>query len=320
MWGAPTTGKTTFLAALSIALIRRGSAWRVKGLDSESNELLIDLTVGLTKNHLFPDGTIGIAHYRWALDGKHPRRLRRWFFRRRQVEEDVRIQLDLVDPAGILTSSERKERAAQSDLVDNLVRSDAIVFLFDPTREFEEGDTFDHTYGVIEQLSLRTKGVPGQRLPHYVAVCVTKFDEVRVLTMADKLGLVSYQEEPPGFPVVANEDAKELFRELCNVSRSGNGELLLNLLEQNFMAERVKYFVTSAIGFYVDPRKGRFDPDDFQNRVPPEPGEEPRHPKLGEKQEPATRSEARIRGSVYPINVVEPMLWLGQKVAAKAGE
>lgn len=84
MRGAPTTGKTTFLAALSIALIRRGSAWRVKGLDSESNELLIDLTVGLTKDQLFPDGTIGIAHYRWALDGKRQRRIRRWLFWRRQ--------------------------------------------------------------------------------------------------------------------------------------------------------------------------------------------------------------------------------------------
>jgi hypothetical protein len=305
MWGASSTGKTTFLAALSVALIRRGPMWRVRGENVDSTEKLIELTMGLTEACQFPAATIGIGHYRWALDGRLPRRVRRrwWWFGSRVREEDVRIHLELVDPQGELARSSKRDRSARGDLVENLVRSGAIVFLFDPIREFERGDAFEHTFGVLQQLSLRKQDHPG-RLPHYVAVCVTKFDEVRVLATAEKLGLLSYDLDPPGFPRVADEDAREFFAQLCNVSRSGNADLVLNLLEQHFRADRIKYFITSAIGFYVDPRAGRFDPDDYQNRVQPDPA----------------KPEARIRGSIYPINVVEPVLWLGEKLAGETAE
>jgi hypothetical protein len=303
MWGPPSTGKTTFLAALSVALIRRGPVWRVIGENDDSTNRLIELTMGLTEAREFPRATVGIGHYRWAIDGRLPRRVPRRWFGSRLEEQDVRINLDLVDPQGGLASSSRRDRTAQGDLIENLQRSNGIVFLFDPIREFDYSDAFEHTFGMLEQLSQRTPGRPGRRLPHHVAVCVTKFDEVRVLATADKLGLLDYDIEPPGFPRVADEDARELFAELCNVSRNGNAELVLNLLEQHFRSDRIRYFITSAIGFYVDPRKGRFDPDDYQNRVQPD---------------PAKPQEARVRGAIYPINVVEPLLWLTEKLAREA--
>jgi hypothetical protein len=304
MWGPPSTGKTTFLAALSVALIRRGPVWRVRGESEDSTKRLIELTTGLTDARGFPQATEGIGHYRWALEGRVKRRVRRWWLGFRQQEEDVSISLDLVDPQGKLASSSMQDRTAQGDLIANLESSNGIVFLFDPIREFDKGDAFEHTFGVLEQLSQRAKGASGRRLPHYVAVCVTKFDEVRVIATAEKLGLLGYDPDAPGFPRVADEDARELFAELCNVSRNGNGELVLNLLEQHFRADRIRYFVTSAIGFYVDPRKGRFDPDDYQNRVQPDPA----------------KPEARIRGAIHPINVVEPVLWLSQRLVREPGE
>jgi len=301
LWGPPSTGKTTFLAALSVALIRRGPVWRVVGESEDSARRLIELTTALTDAREFPQATAGIGHYRWTLHGRVKRRVkrRRWFGSRQQ-DEDVNVSLDLVDPQGGLVSSSWSDRTAQGDLIANLESSSGILFLFDPIREFERGDAFEHTFGVLEQLAQRAKNRPGKRLPHYVAICVTKFDEVRVIATAEKLGLLSYDTEPPGFPKVADEDARELFAELCNVSRNGNAELVLPLLEQHFQPDRIKYFVTSAIGFYVDPRKGRFDPDDYQNRVQPNPAS----------------PEARIRGAIYPINVVEPVLWLSRQVSS----
>ena len=56
MWGAPATGKTTFLAALSIALIRFGSVWCVNGADEASTDMLIRLTTGLATDRCFPPG------------------------------------------------------------------------------------------------------------------------------------------------------------------------------------------------------------------------------------------------------------------------
>lgn len=306
MWGPPATGKTTFLAALNLALIRRGSVWSLKGEDDESTNTLIKLTTELTKDRSFPQGTQGILHYRWALDGKVTRKVPRKLIGWKWRDLNVRIHLDLVDSPGLLAGPKRDRTSARSDLVNNLMNSSGILFLYDPIREFDKGDAFDHTYGLIQQLSQRGLESPGQRLPHYVAVCITKFDEIRVLATADKLDLIEYDPDPPGFPKVHERDAKEFFSELCKVPRDTESDLVLNLLEQSFEPDRVKYFVTSAIGFYVDTRKGYFDPNDYQNHLP-----DP-HAKDEQKQ-------SRIRGPIHPINVVEPLLWLTEKLTAGPG-
>jgi hypothetical protein len=44
-----------------------------------------------------------------------------------------------------------------------------------------------------------------------------------------------------------------------------------------------------------------FDPEDYQNHIPKSGGE-----------------KARIRGAIHPINVVEPILWLGRNMARTA--
>lgn len=308
MWGPPATGKTTFLAALSIALIRYGSVWRVNGMDDASTQTLIQLTMRLTRDRRFPPATQGIAHYKWTLDGKLMRRVRRrrWIGYR-QREQDTRIPLNLVDSQGKLVGPQR-EGSAQADLIKNLMNSNAIVFLYDPIREFDRGDSFDHTFGVLQQMAQRHEGPPGTRLPHYVAVCVTKFDEIRVFRTAEKLGLVEYDADLPGFPRVVNEDARELFAELCKLPGDGEADLVLNLLEQNFHPDRIRYFITSAIGFYVDPRTGAFNPDDYQNHLP--------EPDTGRGNE----NESSIRGAIRPINVVEPLIWLADMITAEPGK
>jgi hypothetical protein len=285
--GPPTSGKTTFLAALSIALIRQGPAWRVRGEDVASNNALIDLTTTLTKERAFPQATIGLQHYRWALDGRVSRMVPRRPFGRRLLEEDVRISLDVVDTPGELAAPDHRNPAMRDDLIETLTRSEA-----------EHGDAFEHIFGVLLQVAQQMPASQHGRLPHHVAVCVTKFDEIRVFVTADKLGLVAYEPDVPGLPRVSDEDAREVFRRLCVLPGSGNAELLPHTIEQYFRPERLKYFVTSAIGFYVDPRTGHFDPDDFQNHVP----------------DPTGPKGPRIRGPIYPINVVEPMLWLSDRL------
>ena len=87
-------------------------------------------------------------------------------------------------------------------------------------------------------------------LPHHVAVCVTKFDEPRVLATARRMGVVTTDpEDPYGFPRVRDGDARRVFAKLCN----GDGEMVLNTMDRTFRRDRVRYFVTSAIGFPADP-------------------------------------------------------------------
>ncbi len=302
MWGPSGTGKTTFLAALSIGLIRRGSEWRVTGADKDSTNWLIDLTSTLTRERAFPPSTVAIAHYRWKLDGRFKRKVRRGWFGWEWRDLNVMISLDLVDSQGELVGP--KNRDSRNDLIKNLMDSSAIIFLYDPIQEVDHGKAFDHTFGVLQQMAQRAEGPPGSRLPHYVAVCVSKFDEIRVLATAEKLGLLSYDEEPPMLPRVADEDARDLFIELCKVQPSGDAEMVVNLLEQNFQHDRIKYFITSAIGFFVDNNSGRYNPEDYQNHLP----------------DSTDLYKARIRGPIHPINVVEPLLWLTEKLTSDSEE
>jgi hypothetical protein len=73
--------------------------------------------------------------------------------------------------------------------------------------------------------------------------------------------------------------------------------MLATTLERCFRPERIKYFVTSSVGFYTDPRSRIFNPDDSQNVT------------RGGEQSQGMRFTG-IRGSIHPINVAEPLLWL----------
>jgi hypothetical protein len=107
--------------------------------------------------------------------------------------------------------------------------------------------------------------------------------------------------DPYGFPRVDDSDAREFFTNLCKVSKSGMADLVLTTLEQHFQPERIKFFVSSAVGFYLDPISGIYDPENYQNLLP----------------DPDEPDKTRIRGAIHPINVVEPMIWLGTQLTAK---
>jgi hypothetical protein len=302
MLGATQTGKTSFLAALQIALLRRPElGWSLTGDNPASTQALVTFADKMTHDHLFPKATVAqIDEYRWSLEATITGAVKEWHwwgYRRRSSY--VKIPLNLVDSPGRFSDGSRLSGHGDGErLIANLAGSSGIVLFFDPTREFEYGDAFRHTHGVLTVL----KSQLGQRgkLPHYVAVCITKFDDIKVLKSAQMLRVVHYDPEREEFPQVHGEYAREFFERLIRLSRADNASLILPLLQQTFHEDRVRFFVTSAIGFYIDPWRRVFDDDDYQNHIPDEP-------------------DNRIRGGVYPINVLEPVLWLGRNMARTAG-
>jgi hypothetical protein len=223
-----------------------------------------------------------------------------WGFRRR--DKYIKIPLNLVDAPGEAANGSRMygiRRAISANLVENMARSAGIVLFFDPLSEFQRGDAFRHTHGVLTQL--RSQAARNGKLPHYLAVCITKFDEIPVLQSAQAMHAIEFDVDEPTFPRVPEEDAQEFFERLIRLSRSDNASLIMPLIKQAFHEERVRFFVTSAIGFYVDPWDRVFDPDDYQNHVTI-PGE-----------------KGRIRGGIYPINVLEPVLWLSRNMSRTTG-
>jgi hypothetical protein len=295
MWGAPASGKTTYLAALRFALDERESGWQLKGEDAESAESLTNLSATLDVERAFPSASGDLHRYRWSVVARDSGRRTR--FRRGRRGEDVIIGLNLIDAPGAMATTGRFGRS--EDLIESLADSSGILYLFDPVREYESGDSLAYTADVLTAL-LEKRPAPEGRLPHYVAVCVTKFDEPRVLTTAEKLRMITFDSDPPGFPRVPDADAEAFFTEISNASRSGSGLKLRELIERTFHPDRVRYFVTSAIGFFVDPRTGDYNPRDPRNVV-------------------GDARDERIRGRVRPINVAEPVLWLSERISADRG-
>jgi energy-coupling factor transporter ATP-binding protein EcfA2 len=304
MWGPPGSGKTTFLAALSIALRQQSDGWNVMAANASSEKILVDMTGALNGRHAFPPATRIIDDFHWVLNRRVETTVRKGWFGRETRYERESIGLDLVDASGEIAGSAQHGRPNRENLMKRLKDSRGIVYMYDPIRESERGDADDHTFGMCAQLCRELSEEAALdfdgTLPHFVAVCVTKFDELRVYETARQLGLLAFDDDDPGFPRVHSEDARELLAALCEVSASQNGAMVLHTLEQYFRPERIRYFVTSSVGFRVDPGTGRFDPRDPQNLLP-------------DRQ--ATASN-RVRGPVRPINVVEPLLWLIRQVAA----
>jgi hypothetical protein len=307
MWGAPGSGKTTFLAALSVALnqqVNDEDGWILSGVDVTSEGRLISMSRDLQK-HTFPQATQGTERLQWRLSKQATSTTKRPFRKPVTTSHRVSVDLDLIDSSGELVSDENYASGNRNDLVERLRRSRGIVYVFDPIREAAMGDAYWHTFGLCAELTRIFHDDPlfTGRLPHHVAVCVTKFDQLPVFEAARRKRLLTVDpDDPVGIPRVDDDDARTLFEVLLEVSSSGTGESVLNTLERYFDRSRIQYFVTSAVGFYIDPHTRRFDPEDPQNLLP----------------DGNATHQDRVRGAVRPINVIEPVLWLSEQVAQRA--
>jgi hypothetical protein len=301
VWGAPSTGKTTFLAAINVALERQQEPWRLIGADEASAEALTRFERALITDRIFPGATTQPELYRWKLIGtaqrRVPWRLRGYTLGYRRRDVPVALPLEVVDAPGGSAAPTTPGEARSRALYENIEQSRGIAFFFDPVREVESNDAFEHTHAVLHMVSQRMSEhgllLQDGRLPHYVAVCVTKLDELRMTKTAELFHMLDRDER--GVPRVPDGDAREFVLRLCGQFRSLDPELIFTKLQRAFLPDRMRYYVTSAIGFYVNPDTGRCDLEDFQNHLPALDGSPP-----------------RIRGDVIPVNVAEPMLWLAQ--------
>lgn len=319
LWGAPESGKTTFLAALNVAVTRAEGDLLIYGADDESTEFLAQNTAMLTSGRRFPEGTIALQQLSWIMNMQTQVVEQGRFGRRTRRTVPLQFNIDLLDAPGRNFASvpeaapgasehlfgaddadgdEAVAPPPEEELIEHLAGCDGIVFLFDPIREQAKGDAYEYFQGTLLRIAQR-RFAPSRanlsRLPQYVAVCITKFDDPEIYRRARLGGYRTFEEEDPYmFPRVPDEAATDFFADLCMQSDLGNADLVSKAIGHYFMPERVRYFITSAIGFYVSKSARRFREQDFQNVAP----------------------DGRIRGAIHPINVVEPLLWLGQCLAS----
>ena len=305
LWGPPQSGKTTFLSALTIAVSRSPQNLQIYGTDDASTDFLTGGITRLTSDRQFPPATVARSNLSWAvrLEAQIPER--RLFGRHATRTVTREFGIDLLDVPGEsyadgdpsrASSPGGYDRSADPYLVGDLAACQGFILLFDSTRESQRGDSLAFFSGTLLRIARQFPDVA--RLPHYLAVCATKFDEPDIYTKAVRLGYISrtpYDRQQ--FPRVADDRAEDFVRQLSKSSTSGNSDIMLESITRYFMPERVRYFVTSSIGFRLDRATRLFDEADFQNV------------------DPRADGGQRIRGPIYPINVVEPVLWIGESIA-----
>jgi len=329
LWGSPSSGKTTFLGALrhAVQTDKAMGEWTIIPGNQSSSELLVSLTHTLVRLQEFPVATpLGAEvelqwHFIGDLVGSEVgrRRPRKWS---RRGPADSKFLLNLIDVSGEAFSHTPESRNVPVNVVNralgHLAASQGLIYLFDPIVEQELRHSVEYVNNTIVNLSARMLAegrLIGKYVPQHLSVCITKFDHPEFFQQARWKRLVN--SGPDGMPRVLDKDARTLFNMICDgkfweyrdEQSLGSAQFIRDELTNRFHPDRIRYFVTSSIGFHRplgwDPVAGlgpefKIDPENFANV----------HEVDG---------KLRIRGPIAPINVLEPLISLQQRLTGGAG-
>ncbi|WP_436789069.1 hypothetical protein [Yinghuangia sp. YIM S10712] len=305
LWGASGSGKSTYLWALPRALHGTGGradGWTITPLDDTSRGYLAEAEKGLVVDRVLPQGTNMALSVRWLLARRSRRGLRL------KPAPASRILLTVDDRPG------GEYNQALDGAVAQLADADAVVYLYDPVsdarRRSETFEAFSSTLRAVSAHLLRQGRLRDDgRLPQHLAVCVTKFDDPAIFDRACRGHWATQDDKRPYLPRVANHYAEDFFAELCRAT-GGTGEQVRKLIQDSFVPQRTRYYVTSSVGFNLGP-DDNYDPDDFGNiDHEPVPARGPVRPGA----ESAARYRERLRSVPVPVNILEPLVDLDRLV------
>lgn len=231
LWGTTAVGKTTYLTML-FSQLEDSQQWDIV-VDKKTRQFIERNLYYLEEEHLFPPPTsqfkdLDILSYT-LIPQNHP-------------TIKSRIMLDFIDAPGEfyenIMSNDAQVIDAHSDtetmdIVDYLVSCDGIIFLFDPQRTNQGVQGYSTIIrNLFFELKERSKHpeVKFNRLPQYMAFCITKIDREEFWNQGENSGLTS----------------RELTEKII-------GKTTLHKLENNYcMKGRYNFFSLSSIGRYRD--------------------------------------------------------------------
>jgi hypothetical protein len=179
---------------------------------------------------------------------------------------------------------------------DNLATSDGLVYFFDAT----SAENIDYLGRPIEILwaymYARGELLDGL-LPHYLAVCITKYDDpANFDRLVDEELVTEALEGVPCVPEGAERDAFDMLSTI-ELPDGRTNERIGQIIDTYFAPERVRFYLTSNIGFYRRNPNDPIDPNDCSNTW-------------------IVGNDTRIRGRVEPINVLDPLVWIYDQARA----
>ncbi len=220
-----------------------------------------------------------------------------------------RFRLEVVDSSGeVYDHTQGKMLPTAEKAVQTLSEAQGLIYLFDPITDHLDRKSAGSITNTLTQLgSLMKDQMIGKYLPQHLAVCITKFDDPRIVQQARRQNLVG---EEDGMYRVTGNNAERFFKMLCNGQfwqgseedheRTNPGaKFIHDQVLAHFDPERTRYYAISSVGL-LRGRDGRVDKDDFSNvkKAELDNGEE----------------ESVIRGPIEPINILEPLISLQQRI------
>lgn len=302
VWGASGSGKTTFLGAVPIGAMQHQQRarvnWVVAGLDLPSEEFLLDSVDLLVSERRFPEATRAQRDLRWSFTGE-AQAARRLGSRRK-----ISFALEVLDLPGEAFNPRSNQVAEDlhEQAVTHLSSCGGLVYLFDPLLDAnQQTASINYFYGMASQMAARVRDegrlLRSGKLPHHIAVCITKFDHPDVFEPALRAGWVT-QEQVGAIPRVPDQQARSFFDWICDSFRGGSARLVRDALGNFFDSDRMSFHATSAIGFHLN-ATNQFDYRSYVNVEPD--------------------GERICSSPPTPINVIEPLMSLEEGLRGTAG-
>ena len=298
LWGAPRSGKTTYLAALPIAAMQyqrhNEGSWNISGMTQEANAFLTQGMDLLTRQRAFPEATMGVQEMAWSVQG--PEEKGRLGFRTRRPN----FVLDIQDAAG---EAFGRDHPQQAQHVGQLARSHGLIDLFDPLGDGTRAtESFAYLQSTLTQLTARVRDrdelVDG-KLPHHVSVCISMFDHPDIFRPAVEAGWVTQDTVGSQLPRVPRDKSENFFQWMCDEFRGSNARLVRDALYAYFEPRRISCYASSAVGFRLNPQQV-FDYGDYVQPV-------------------EVAGKPHFRTSPVPIDVLEPLIDLESRIHRDRG-
>ncbi len=279
LWGGPGSGKTTYLGALALAAYQsKAGDWVINGLDAGSIQFLQKATNEL-KSGIFPsEATNSTASYAFQIRGRIKKKIGQFSFLDQYQPIDLVLQVtdrpgkDFIDYA--------------EEIAKEMADCSGLILMYDYDLDQGDNPNFEYVQAALEYLRMHSQPslLAGSRLPHYLAVCLSKYDHEPTFRWLVQNQLIGWYagDDHRNVPYL-NEPRQAL---------AGLDNLILPLLERNFDPPRVAYFGVSSIGFFHR-QDGGVEPN---------------------IQFTKNRKTIRSGRATYPLNVLSPITWLAERL------